>query len=466
MFANPRAARTVGLIVAILVSFGMALFRGDSLSAPAATRGSTLYDPDPQHLWNRLHDALRVRLTTNRADEEFLVEAENEEENANDLDPMLWHPSKYLFTGPADAHYDALVRKAPHLREFPRKSRDAHREALAVLDEFLSKDGEKLLRDPLRRALLQRDLWALFDTLADPAFPLLDSSRFTPARRPLLARLAKLLPRLALSGEQIRQLPDNFAAAVKAGTVPAAFDPERPKAAFLPRDLWQVDGPWVLVGAASEGPLASTHARFFGGRSAFLVFLCLPGGRRQTLDYVNQLLDDADKRVQANPSLPPRTQVALVRRTMLLDERGEIVPTPLTETMQVRVYLDPKQQITQPDGGDVQTFIEHRLRRRDLLAGKAGGLTPAGAQERERAYVLFYGLGGGDEREVIGTSCRGCHGRPGIESVNSYVGDFRRGRKTPLRATTLTQEERVTVQWKKAQYTWGLLEGLQAKPTQ
>ena len=58
----------------------------------------------------------------------------------NDLDPFFWdrhHP--YLLSGPGQ------------------------REALTLLDEFLDKKGEGLVMEPLKRALLQRDLWALFD---------------------------------------------------------------------------------------------------------------------------------------------------------------------------------------------------------------------------------------------------------------------------------------------------------------
>ena len=486
MFTNLRCFRTWAVILAITAPAATALFHGEQRlgpavsAAPAAERGCTLYNPDPQHLWNRLHEALRVRLTTDRAGETFLLEVEDAENDANELDPMLWrstwHFSNYLLTGPAGDHYDALIRESPHLRKYPRKSRDAHRQALALLDEFLWKEGEKLIRDPLRKALLQRDLWALFDSFADPIWswwwagrPNPSPSEFPRERRALQSRLARILPRLALSREQIRQLPDNYADAVKAGTMPAAFDPERKGAAFLPRDLWQADGPWVLLGEHGDQPLAAEHTRFFGGRSAFLVFLRLPGGRRQTLDYVKRLSDVADKTgvYDASPQFPPWTQVALVRRTLLLDDQGDIIPTRLTETVQVRVYLDPKQQLTRDNAAKVQTFIEHRLRRRDLLAGKAGGLSLAGARERERAELLS--LGGNIEsgREPILASCASCHGSPGIESVNSYMGPFRsrRGRAS-LEATTVAEEERETVNWKKTQYTWGLLEGLQAKPPQ
>lgn len=478
MFAILRFFRMIGLILVLAAAIALDLPYSDGR---AAAKGTTLYDPDPQHLWNRLHDALRVRLTTELRGEfrgeEFLLEAEDAKADADELDPMLWsltwHYSKYLLTGPADARYDALIRKTPKLRKYPRKSRDAHREALALLNEFLDKRGEKLIRDPLRRSLLQRDLWALFDCFADPIWshwwsgP--DSKEPSPSlfrreRRALLSRLAKILPRLALSREQIRRLPDNYAAAVKAGTSPTVFDPRRKGAAFLPSDLQQEDGPWVLLKEAIDQPLARDHTRFFGGRSVFLVFLRLPGGRRQTLDYVKRLQEGAQKIAKdvAYPSFPAQTQVALVRRTLLLDDRGDIIPSPLTETVQIRVYLDPKRELTEQNAAEVQTFIEHRLRRRDLLAGKAGGLSPVGPSERERDEMLFFGHNHESGRQPILASCMNCHREPGIESVNSYTGRsfFDSHGKASLYPSTPADEGRVTVNWKKRQYTWGLLEGL------
>jgi hypothetical protein len=40
---------------------------------------------------------------------------------------------------------------------------DSHAAGLAMLDEFLDENGESLIEDPLKRAMLQLDLWALFD---------------------------------------------------------------------------------------------------------------------------------------------------------------------------------------------------------------------------------------------------------------------------------------------------------------
>jgi hypothetical protein len=73
----------------------------------------------------------------------------------------------------------------------------SHCQALAILGEFINTHGEKLIRDPLKRALLQRDLWELFDWSA-PAWH--DSDR---ERRELQVRLVLAIQRLALTTNEI-----------------------------------------------------------------------------------------------------------------------------------------------------------------------------------------------------------------------------------------------------------------------
>src|SRR5437762_14328720 len=89
-----------------------------------------IYDNNPAHLWNRLHASLFVR-----------VGPDGREYGADRVDPLLWIESKYLLTGPT---HDTVVR---------------------LLREFVDTHGEKLIEDPLKRALLQRDLWMVFDWL-------------------------------------------------------------------------------------------------------------------------------------------------------------------------------------------------------------------------------------------------------------------------------------------------------------
>src|SRR4051812_21532584 len=88
--------------------------------AKGGTDDRTLYDPDPKHLWNRLNETLFVR-----------TGASEERLGSGRLDILYWHNTRHLLEQPS------------------------HRQALAVLDEFLNTHGEKLVRDPLPRALLQ-----------------------------------------------------------------------------------------------------------------------------------------------------------------------------------------------------------------------------------------------------------------------------------------------------------------------
>src|SRR4029077_7272035 len=104
--------------------------------------------------------------------------------------------------------------------------------------------------------------------------------------------------------------------------------------------------------------------------STFTIFLRQPEGREQTLKYVDQLSEWWKKGAKGGPATVPQfsanTQVALVRRTLLLDDRGEIRPTPLTEQVQLQILHDPTKapdsrgMVGIPPPG-VQTFLEFRL---------------------------------------------------------------------------------------------------------
>jgi hypothetical protein len=97
-------------------------------AGPAPSR--SVYHADPEHLWNRLYEALLVR-----------VGPDGRAYGQDRLEPLLWRASKHL------------------LEEHSNKN------AIARLEEFLKNKGEKLIDDPVKRALLQRDLWLVFDWL-------------------------------------------------------------------------------------------------------------------------------------------------------------------------------------------------------------------------------------------------------------------------------------------------------------
>jgi hypothetical protein len=417
----------------------------------------TVYDADPAHLWNRLHGALFVRTSSDKS------------YGRDELDPLLWPGSQYLLAG------------------------ERHKRVVALLDEFLAKAGHKLVEDPLKRAVFQHDLWAVFDWLANPTAPYqyrADDS--PPEARALQVRLARAIRRLGLSAEEVRRLPDNYLAAVTAKAFAPSHDPEKRERAFLPADLFDPDGPWVLVGE-HMAPAAPVHVRAVHGRSAFFVLINLPAGRKTTLAYLEALgafpnplmLQPADRNAKIlgkklprfNPELPQfpvGTQVALVRELLVIDDQGKIQATRLIESVQFRVYRDiPKGDPARPEGFDdlvgKQDFYEFRITRKDLFAGTAGGLHAVGPRDEE--ISLFLNPPPDDPFEEAfpvrpGTSqtmalCSGCHSRPGIHSVEAY----RRGfihlpQPAHLHEYDRGQQKRAAMLRKWENHSWGLLQGL------
>lgn len=363
---------------------------------PRESPGVTVYDSHPRHLWNRLHDALHVRLDGEGRDD------------PGDLDPFLWQSSPC------------------------REQGERYKRAATVLNEFNAERGERLITDPRKRALLQRDLWALYDKLDPSRFPVAPDKM--DGETELAIRIAKILPRLALTADQIKELPDNYAEAVAAKGFPDWFDASR---------LWDANGPWVLLGSEERAPLARTHVEFFGGRSAFFVFLRLPDGREQTRKYVAKLRSNG-----TIPELPGGVAYfALVRQMQLIDGRGRITLTPDVETLQIR-------------GLGAHEF---KLSRKDFMAGKAS-LTALGSEDREREYLTFLGRNAGQGRSEVLNTCDKCH-QPG--RMESYFRNFPPSQSVRPNMTVSNRDEeaRRAWVWKKDRYEWGMLQGLILAPT-
>jgi hypothetical protein len=356
----------------------------------------TVYDPSPGHLWNRLHEALYVRLDGAGPDD------------PGELDPFLWQRSPYAEKG------------------------ERYQRAAAVLDEFLAERGDRLIADPRKRALLQRDLWVLFDTVAPSRFLVAPDGR--DGEIELASRVANILPRLALTAEQIKALPDNFAEAVAAGRFPDWFEAGR---------LWDADGPWVLLGSEERLPVARTHADLFGGRSAFFVFVRLPEGRAQTRKFVAGLRSGGPA-----PDLRAGgAYFALVRQMQLIDDHGRPTLTPVVETLQIRGL----------------GAHEYKLSRQDFTAGRPS-LIALGREDRERDYLAFLGRNAGRGRTRVLNTCGTCHAP---DTLQSYVRNFPPAQsiRPTLTASNRDEEALRARIWKKDRYEWGLLQGLILAPT-
>jgi hypothetical protein len=438
----------------------------------------TLYHDHPEHLWNRLHAALFVR-----------VGPDGQAYGRDRLEPLLWVGSRHLLEA------------------------SSHKQAVAVLEEFVKTNGEKLVNDPLKRAMLQRDLWLVFNWLEGnhSLGPPPEVVRGAQAR--LRTPLAVAIKRLALDPKEIQTLDDNYAAAVASGNIARAFNPKAPDQPYLPADLFEVDGPWVCLGRP-DGPVAPEHldeeVNAFTN-SAFLLFLRLPGGRDATLTYLKQLrsfieplavkAEDNKAEYVPNPKLPQfpvGTEVALVRRAFLIDSKHKPAATALTESVQLRYYRQvPQLPVTAYEldlgGGrsrqrgafSWQSVHEFRLSRSPLFAGRAGGLGAVRFDERDfdtgfasHPYDEFEHEGyrppdktfGEWHQHPILTRCFSCHGLPGVSSFNSffkfrgYLGSYP---NTPgpfsLATMSVTAVTEKAVQWKEARPSWIALRKLLAE---
>jgi len=232
------------LLAILVMAFGLV----GCFSAAETTPPNTVYDADAKHLWNRLDQTLFQRTA-----------ADGKKYGLDDLDILYWASTTNLLSGAS------------------------YRHATAVLDEFINTHGEKLISDPVKRALLQRDLWQLFDwttfhierpNRAHRSF----SKNFPDETHELQWRLAVALRRVALTSNEIAALPDNYAPA------------DAKRLPDLPHHLFDTNGDWVNLGISSyNSDVAPTHSRNFGSRSGFSIFLRVPENRQAAISYLDSL---------------------------------------------------------------------------------------------------------------------------------------------------------------------------------
>jgi hypothetical protein len=221
------------------IIIAVVLFNAIILKASDTTNENTIYDSDTNHLWNRLNETLFERTAQ-----------DGKKYGLDELDILYWDRTTNLLAGVS------------------------HQQAISVLDEFINSYGEKLVRDPLKRALLQRDLWELFDWTAKPGF---FRGQFPGERRELQSRLATVIRRIALSKDEIATLPDNYQQ-TKTNNAPD-----------LPYGLSQTNSDWVSVSDNNDSLITPTHVASFDGHSTFQVLLHVPDGRQAAIAYLDRL---------------------------------------------------------------------------------------------------------------------------------------------------------------------------------
>jgi hypothetical protein len=376
------------------------------------------------------------------------------------LDPLLWSETNYLLTG------------------------KSHARALALLDEFLRTHAERQITDPVKRAILQRDLWAVFDWASQPDQPELPHQ---PGRHDLMAKLAPIIRRLALSPDELAQLPDTYARALQNHEFSVVYDRASPNQAFLPTDLFDPRGPWVCLGAPGHDLAAPVHDLSFTARSMFLVFARLPGGRDATLSYFKHLAELKIPLLVSMqdqgwprpmfvwnpqvPQFPVGTEFALVRKMLLPDRGGNLHLTPVTESIQIRHYTDvPDVSPTASrDTRLAQRFqdpSEIELSRIRLFLQPSSGLR--GATSSDDPFQILPAMMQGfdvfeDKRMRVPAvspfvQCTSCHLGPGIQSMMSFSfrGNPNEGPVLSPRLAEIApdEESEKVLQWAQLQQKW------------
>lgn len=363
-----------------------------------AQRTGGIYSPDSDHLWNRLYSDLFVRTVGSHVFDDL-------------LDPLFYRKDNHFLAG------------------------ESNTRALALLGEFVGDRNVLAQMTPLQRAVMQRDLLAMFHWV--------HSAQRSQEREKLKTALARAIQHVALTAEEIRKLPDNYAIAVSLPGAHTSFDVSNPKRAFLPKSLLVEDGPWLALEPRFDRPLAApVHFAFVSERSAFDLYFYHPEGRKAGAGYLDSLATMRDPLLSDRPAMPvpginlgtgrwlnpdtpqfpPGSMWALVRRPLLVDVTGKAVVSSLVESIEVRVYRALADIASQPEA---QTFFGWELRRR-LLLGKGGFHLTDG-----REFSLSPFLPHSDKLEKFvklpvnhPLTCFGCHSAPGIHSVNSRTLQF------------------------------------------
>src|SRR5262245_10431589 len=396
---------------------------GELAGSLRSTDPLPLFDADPQHLWNRLFAAATIRpsLLPSVKDGPPVARIEG----GDRIEFLGWGGTTWW---DEPAHIAGLAE---------------------LLDQFLAQGREKLSTDPLKRVLLQRDLWTLFDFLMVRHIARHGGFDVRRRRHELCRKLARAIQRLALPAETLAKLPDNYALAVQSGPCAATHEFAPPRNYLQPRiltgaDEWQeLDFFQARRSEDVERRYVFLHMRAFQGRSYFRVFCRFPKGRSQFENYLRELdANGIDWRASAQhgsiflkpdaPELPAGTEVALLQFLVALDPKLQLVPTQLVESVRLLIFKktdgldDPMTNM-----GNGVNAAKYTLKRRLALA--KGGMQHGGLAREPDDLPVYRVLFENEAARDWGSrgryfrlteDCRACHsgaGQAGIQMIGSVI---------------------------------------------
>lgn len=319
-----------------------------------------IYSENPKDSWNRIFYYLFSRRVTARLSSEF-PEAGPFEKVA-DFDFMHLEKSTRTFerneTGDRaiDPLYPSFLRD-DGIRTVLKGA--AYPDFKKALQDGLA---DTTARDAMARAVMQSDLWAAYDIVSRYRhYELRGQSELAQHRLEALALLGQLIRKIALTPEEIRALPDNYAMARTKDALP---------------DLFGKSG-WVEV----KWFPYRLHDASVDYRRVTRVFLKPASTPRDMQKFLNGF------RGYTNPVTDRLDGVALVIQPLLVDTHGQVQPAKIVTDVQFRMFQK------QPEQGAVEkTQVGVYEVRRKLLRDGASGFL---AQDGEDA-TAYLAAGGND----------------------------------------------------------------------
>ena len=413
---NPEAFRPTGRLILLgatvisnfrpilILTFAVvaaSCLRPGAVSEPVATvpvfisdNPQSIYAADPNDSWNRIFRALFTRTIRHRLSNDFSEGAPfiNLYGLGLGFNPLRISKEKFSRTEIGDRAIEPLYptfftnEGLVQILSDPRFT-----ELTSALREAIDETRD---RSPIERALMQADVWAAYDIL----YPMRRNSskikgdQSNPAAN-LLSLLRQFIQKLALSSDEIKSLNGNK----------------------LP-DLFAKESGWLEIELLPQRHHEDT-AFYRRAARVFVKPRTPPPDAGQFVESLKQ--NQHHDKIEA---------VALVIQNLLVDKSGRVVPSPLINSVQLRVFKnDPK------TGAVSAEPHQFELSRRKLLTEPASG----GFVEFSATSHAFLSSAGNDldfaspireaDLPVMGklrTRCTQCHGRSLTHLMTYSIHDF------------------------------------------
>jgi hypothetical protein len=400
-----KGGRTRSLLIVFIsltiTSFSLILYSQEQAYTYTKDIPHRIYSPDPNDSWNRIFYHLFTRTVSHRLADDFPQGAPFS--NLDDRDfPNGLSVSTRLFERveigdrAIEPLYPSFITSAGLLEALSDKHFSRLKQALT------DAVNDKRVHPPLHRVLMQSDIWAAHDLLAHFNQ---SAGRQTKESRERASQLLSLLPRLikklALTPEEIKNLPDNYALAAKMDHLPDLFSPQ---------------SEWLEV----EWIPSRQHDYASDFRRAARVFVKPTLKILDKQSFLDRLRDN-------HGDIAELGAVALVIQNLLIDSQGCVAPTRLTYEVQTRTFkrdlngkivktelsqyeLSRKLLITELRTGGLVSFGEESPMYLPMAGNDYGFATPQRNKQEESTPILA----------TLRTRCGTCHVRPNASVVFTF----------------------------------------------